>query len=420
MSDFLLLPSEIFIEILIRLPVKILLRCTSVCKSWYSLVTSPYFITTHLKHNNNNANNQILLRSFFGDNCYLGIDHYSVYRDNDTFDKLADLDVPFSCIDGCFRVIGCSNGLIFFSDDEFGYKQTMYLWNPSIRKFVTVPRPRVTFDSKRSFDHAVGFGFDAAANDYKIVRLVYVKSNNIKVPPPEVELFELSTGSWRSINAGDFKYVAENQTPHAFLNGVIHWTGYEKGDLPKLIVSFDLQNEELGAIMLPPEVPGITPSSYLRVATFRDTLSLIQRSIHIDYYYCIWVMKDYGVAKSWTKEFAIDVKGLSKDAIGFFSAPFGFRDNGDALLSLKSSQYEYAIQDLVSYDPESKQIKYLGIHGHPCLFYKDSYVESLVLVKGLSEVLGRKKISCDAVACMEAFISPKEDDDNDEGGRESV
>lgn len=161
MSDYLhlLLLSNILIDILIRLPAKTLLRCTSICKSWYSLITSSYFITTHLNRNNNNANNQILVRNFDGYNCYRGIDHYSVYRDNETFDKLATFHVPFNCIDGCFRVICNFNGLIFFSDDEFGHKQTMYLWNPSIRKFVTIPRPRVTFDSHGLFDHAIGFGF---------------------------------------------------------------------------------------------------------------------------------------------------------------------------------------------------------------------------------------------------------------------
>ncbi|CAL5336658.1 unnamed protein product [Camellia sinensis] len=46
MSDY--IPNELIIEILVRLPVQSLLRFTSVCKSWHSLITNPSFITKHL------------------------------------------------------------------------------------------------------------------------------------------------------------------------------------------------------------------------------------------------------------------------------------------------------------------------------------------------------------------------------------
>ncbi|KAK1365212.1 hypothetical protein POM88_040773 [Heracleum sosnowskyi] len=48
------LPSEILIEeILMRLPVKHLVRCRSVCKSWNSLFSDPDFIESHLYQNPN-------------------------------------------------------------------------------------------------------------------------------------------------------------------------------------------------------------------------------------------------------------------------------------------------------------------------------------------------------------------------------
>ena len=44
-----------FEEILLRLDAEDLLRCKSVCKSWYSFISSPYFVKAHLKRVYNNS-----------------------------------------------------------------------------------------------------------------------------------------------------------------------------------------------------------------------------------------------------------------------------------------------------------------------------------------------------------------------------
>ncbi|KAL3520974.1 hypothetical protein ACH5RR_019123 [Cinchona calisaya] len=43
-----------FIEILLRLPVKSLIRLKCVCKSWCTLFQSPRFVAIHLRHAKNN------------------------------------------------------------------------------------------------------------------------------------------------------------------------------------------------------------------------------------------------------------------------------------------------------------------------------------------------------------------------------
>jgi hypothetical protein len=49
------LPEDLSMEILSRLPVKSLICCKCISKSWYAVVTYPSFITKHLKtsHNSN-------------------------------------------------------------------------------------------------------------------------------------------------------------------------------------------------------------------------------------------------------------------------------------------------------------------------------------------------------------------------------
>ena len=81
----------------------------------------------------------------------------------------------------------------------------------------------------------------------------------------------------------------------------------------------------------------------------------------------IWVMKEYGVASSWT-EFPHQCPSLGM----LQPCPVGFRRNGEVVL-------ENAIRGLVSWNPDSQKIKNLKINGfHNTLV--GSYVESLVLL----------------------------------------
>lgn len=71
----------------------------------------------------------------------------------------------------CFRVDTC-NGLVCLADDLGPYGYNFIVFNPSIRKSVTLPKPTVRFKTHGGYDASIGFGFDAMTNDYKVVRLV--------------------------------------------------------------------------------------------------------------------------------------------------------------------------------------------------------------------------------------------------------
>lgn len=44
------LPEDLIREVLLRVPVKSLLVCKSVCKPWLSTISNPNFIKSHLHH----------------------------------------------------------------------------------------------------------------------------------------------------------------------------------------------------------------------------------------------------------------------------------------------------------------------------------------------------------------------------------
>uniref|UniRef100_A0A5B6YYZ6 F-box domain-containing protein n=1 Tax=Davidia involucrata TaxID=16924 RepID=A0A5B6YYZ6_DAVIN len=391
MSDY--LPSDIMISILARLPVQSLLRFTCVCKSWYSLITSPIFISTHLNQSIANSatatNNHLLFDRHY--NMFQEIERYVLHFDNETFDEYMELECPFTTVNEYFRIVGSCNGLICLSDDYDSHTDTIVIWNPSIRKSVTLPKPGFTFVPQGAC--LLGFGFDPLSNDYKVVRIVYQPENyNFRVPP-NVELYTLSSGTWRSICADALPYVVYNFFPlSAFVNGAVHWVA---SSLCSLIVAFDMGTEVFRELPLPDGVAN-TDVLKLSITVLGTSLAVIQYEKIWQSDYCwVWVMKEYGVVKSWTKLLTIDMREGIRQVVGF-------RKNNEVLLSAR-------VRGLVSYDPKMEQIEYLGIHGSNRSFYADAYVESLVLLKGENGVLGQAN-SCNAVSNDGATVSLTEQD----------
>nr|XP_043625963.1 F-box/kelch-repeat protein At3g23880-like [Erigeron canadensis] len=61
-------PDDILEKIFLRLEVKDIIQCKSVCKSWFSVISSSGFINSHLKHNYNNTTQRT--RISIGDDGY--------------------------------------------------------------------------------------------------------------------------------------------------------------------------------------------------------------------------------------------------------------------------------------------------------------------------------------------------------------
>ena len=88
------LPYDIVLNILERLHVKSVIRFKFVCKFWDSLITTPYFISSHLNVNNkdshDNANGYVIhmgsSRSSDRQVCTVALDS--------TFDRIFEVQIP--------------------------------------------------------------------------------------------------------------------------------------------------------------------------------------------------------------------------------------------------------------------------------------------------------------------------------------
>lgn len=369
MSSIHHLPVEILYSILSLLPVRELIRCRCVCKAWCSFIIKPDFISTHFNlHNNFDGH---ILHHKLGPS---GKNFFSILQDK-SYVEHSSFEVPFSSETNYIKVVGSLNGLICLTDSFQLFGRTIYLWNPSIWKLKILRR---SCFARHLTDHgtyfSMGFGFHYQSNDYRIVRIVYF--GDVYMPlyvekkPPRVEVYSLATNSWRRIgtNAG---YYANDKLPSAFLNGAVHWFASKTREeaSANVVLLFDFDSEKFREIMLPMyHEDGEGESPRVSMAVLRESLALIVCSISnvrlIKGCY-IWVMREYGMAESWTKQYSI----IPEERI---LRPLGIVNNNDFGMLMIGGE-------LVSYDLNELDFKHLVIGGNDVTLDMVNFSESLVL-----------------------------------------
>ncbi|XP_059629971.1 F-box/kelch-repeat protein At3g06240-like [Cornus florida] len=163
------------------------------------------------------------------------------------------------------------NGIVCIS---YGLEDELCLWNPSIHKMMTLPP--VTFQAHNTNWYSIGFGFDSLTDDYKVIRIVYLRPN-FDQNHPEVEIFSLRTGTWRNITHLDLPYTICKHASQAYVKGTAHWLAWDfrsmsSSNLSVLIVSFHMGDEVFGEIMLPNGMPTDDFMENVRVAKFQESL----------------------------------------------------------------------------------------------------------------------------------------------------
>ncbi|CAL2254795.1 unnamed protein product [Prunus armeniaca] len=391
-------PEEIIQEILIRLSVKSLIKCTSVCKAWRSMIINQSFIHARLNPTvdfaNQNDIDLLLLHiiscdssSTFGHKTIVSEikdEVHCVHYDNQAFDVYSKIEFPIApkqeLCNSHFRVVGTCSGLICLADDILRYGYNFFIWNPAIRKLVTLPRPGVTFRTHGGYDASIGFGFDAMTNDYKVVRIVTLQHED--EGPTVAEVYSLATGTWRSLGCVSPACGTDGAASTAFVNGILHWPVVSDGDGCYFILTFDLGKVVFGKIPMP-KIIRWNPKwgLQLSVSENRKSVALFMRDNSCkdfmmdnrceDSVLDIWVMKEYGRKESWTKLITLGPQGPER----LLPRALCFSKSGEVLLLLTKE----GRRELVSLDLVSKQFKNLGISGYKYCTV-DFYKESLLLL----------------------------------------
>ncbi|XP_021775774.1 putative F-box protein At1g32420 [Chenopodium quinoa] len=202
---------------------------------------------------------------------------------------------------------------------EYISKNKLYnilLWNPSIKKAFVLPPTFGSFEDQR-FVVDCAFGFDQVINDYKVVVSFY-KRSDINIPKI-VEIFTLSTCTWKNVKKFDGPYYWVQGGPKIFLNGKIYWLGIDiqkatPNGIISHFVSFNVRNETLKYVKLPncelPNALGHERDVERFPINLAQSISLMEVfNTHSQ----IWVMEGVeNMEQSWTKRHTINLQLLHK------------------------------------------------------------------------------------------------------------
>jgi F-box interacting protein len=363
------LPEELIIQILLRSPVKSLIRFKCVCKSWLSLISDPHFANSHFQLSAATPTHRVLFlpQSRFVETVSVDLE---ASLNSDSYSTSLYLNFMFAESGSDVEIKGSCRGFILLH----GY-YNIYLWNPSTGLNKKLPLSRYGSDSYSYLynkNYFYGFGYDHLTDDYLLVSLSQdPKLTNTK----HLEFFSLRANTWKEIE-GDFPYCnASDDSPKivgSFFNGAIHWYAFRHDLRHDVIVAFDLKEMNLFEMCVPDDVDLESKNCGLWV--FEEFLSVWSQdnTNTIE----IWVMKEYKVHSSWTKILVMSINGngLNTD---YFSL----------ICSTKSGDFigsEDGIR-LVKYNDRGELLEYLSYSYSPREFQATMYTESLLSLPSNSE-----------------------------------
>nr|XP_043635021.1 F-box/kelch-repeat protein At3g06240-like [Erigeron canadensis] len=365
MSEY--IPLEVQEEILKRLPVKPLIQFRSVSKQWRSFIDSPDFIASYGVRQTHP--NRLILRYKHIINPLHGEERYLAFVDNDHSFIKQDITpaVPglIKDIETNSIVVGSSHGLLCVNSyykfgDGYPYDGTeiVVLWNPSINKSIGIEVPYM-HDLSVFVSDVTGFGVCPVTFDPTIVKIGYGFHS-----PWKVEIFTLSTGTWRILSTNlprESIRDLENWS-QVVIDRFIYWAAvnlFVAEDDPSRfwIISFDLTAKEFKEINL---TGTLTNQLFSIQGISKLRGSLVVLSYHGEFeedpsVCCLWMMKEQGISKSFTKLYTINLPDATVKTL------LGFRKTGDLILETQHQNEENA--QLEVYNPYSKAIDNLGVDG---------------------------------------------------------
>lgn len=326
------LPPELISDILLRLPVKGLVRFSSVSKLRHGVIRSKDFIKEHHQRAINSNKDCILLS-----------------RVDDQFDSLAlstgtlnadkqPIKHPFYSVEERkrlslrSRMVASCNGLILVEVATQRHcltmgKRYLFLWNPMIAKHRKIPYEASKLAPGLTQSYGLGYHYDD--DDLKVLTLTKSSGPNLST---ELKIYSLASDTWKRVEKippRNLALPANYEKNMVSLNSsCVAWVMRDENEGTRFIVTFDLVKEEYHSLPIP-DYPGQL---------------IVLGGFFFFYHYAhvftnVWIMnKD---SNSWTMKLYVTVKEYC-EPLFFDGERFLFRKYGDQNLfwySTKTQEY---------------------------------------------------------------------------------
>ncbi|XP_010038759.2 F-box protein At3g07870 [Eucalyptus grandis] len=383
------LPQDIIADILSRLPAETLLDLRRVCKSWSSLILAPSFATKHLHRRLGSGPHQNLrllhLPCVPHDRLVpaSSADFCSVLCSDPlsgSFTRHAKFAIPFDEHAFSFEVVGSVDGLVcvwlLHRKSKLWTVQSMYLWNPAMRKLRDLGnRDVVEHVAGMSGYRIHGFGHDRKGSIYRVVRITYGRTRKREkkssMEAVQVEVCTVGRDSWRMLEPHRISCFAEDDS-RACINGALHWPASVTEDAPySSILSFEVASQKFDELPMPKEYLNefkLHEEMQVSIAALKESLATLvccPGAGNVGSEINVWVMKQYGIADSWTKQYTAVMQQTIERVLGSTW-------NGEILIH--RSDHKVMCCDLEN----DMLLKDTGVTGFPDRFDVVDYSESLV------------------------------------------
>ncbi|XP_057444320.1 F-box protein CPR1-like [Lotus japonicus] len=363
-----ILPHDLIVQILLRLPVRSLLRFKSVCKPWLSLISDPQFGKSHY-------------------DLAAAPTHRCLAKCNDSEVESLDIDASLQNYESSVvnlkyplssphhenkpvDFLGSCRGFILVANRG----GNIIVWNPS----TSVQRRIVDNLGWKKFQFLNGFGYDPSTDDYLLVRIEvifwddYIYSqqdpNIIANHPTRIRLFSMKTNSGLYLEGTYAQYVnlcyCEFRVG-SFLNEALHWLVTSVETSNHAIIAFDLVEGSLSEIplsqILARELEG--REYHLRFMGECFSLCCPGDQSGVASMAEIWMMKNYKVRSSWTKLFAFSTCNIPRNMfcpICFTKHGEIFGSNGSTSLMIVND--EGKLLDECTFDTYTEDLLHCGMY----------------------------------------------------------
>uniref|UniRef100_A0A0D9WWJ5 F-box domain-containing protein n=1 Tax=Leersia perrieri TaxID=77586 RepID=A0A0D9WWJ5_9ORYZ len=350
-----ILPLDVLIEVLVRLPAKELCRLRAVCWSWRSMTTDRIFIKAHATHHRE----QLFLAGFEDDNTNV---HIMDLAGN----VLKRIAIPVG-----HKVVSTHHDLVCVATE----KNSCHVLNLATGAVYELPENPA--DEHMHHVHirkpytSFAFGFAASMGEYKVLRMFDRPDFTDLGPRQLCEVFTVNGGRgqarWRGKQSYKFLVEMRKENRSVVINGVVYflmdtiynamiWGGLGAAIHPDFIFSFDLETEEWRKVMQGPISRSFvfnSNSSLKEYLSIWDQLRLAELKGYLVLVYhqriCstmdLWFLTDYET-RTWVKEYSIQTESFIP-ILEYDVKPLLVLDDGRIVIWLGSTKL------LLIYDPRT-------------------------------------------------------------------